>query len=95
MSRWKRVPTFRLEAIINDPYTRGVNGKDYEQYRQEIQEELYERYNRNLQKELDEVMENQDYYENNVIFTLHDESVIIWLLLNFKKLESEKYFSKK
>ena len=95
MSRWTRVPTFRLEAIINDPYTRGVNGKDYGQYRQEIQEELYERYNRNIQKELDEVMENQEYYENNVTFTLQDEVIILWLLLNFKKLEAEGYFSKK
>ena len=95
MSRWTRVPTFRLEAIINDPYTRGANGKDYEQYREEIQEELYQRYNRGILKELDEMIENQEYYENNIIFTLQDEVVILWLLLNFKKLEAEGYFSKK
>lgn len=95
MSRWTRVPTFRLEAIINDPYTRGVNGKDYEQYREEIQEELYQRYNRGILKELDERIENQEYYENNIIFTIQEGVVILWLLLNFKKLEAEGYFSKK
>lgn len=92
MSRFKRVPTKRLEAIINDPFTRGVDGADYEMYRDEILGILYKRRANNLNEELSTAEKEMDYYENYVIFTLQDPEVIKWLLSNFEKLEMEGFF---
>lgn len=93
MSRFKRVPTSRLEAILSDPYTRGVNGEDYEQYREEILEIVYRRAEKKMNRQMEKYLKEKDFYENNIIFELRDPSVILWVLLNFKKLEDERFFS--
>ena len=37
------MPTSTILAILNDPYTRGVDGADYEPYRFELEQELWRR----------------------------------------------------
>lgn len=37
------MPTFRLRQILNDPYIRGIDGKDYQPIKEELEIELYKR----------------------------------------------------
>lgn len=38
-----KIPTYRIKAILDDPYTRGKDGKDYEPVRHELEEILWSR----------------------------------------------------
>ena len=51
---YKNIPTKTLENILNDPYTRGKNGHDYESDRVEIESILWERLATREEKELKE-----------------------------------------
>ena len=50
MSNVKNWPTFRIKAVLDDPYCRGIDGKDYEEIREELQYELWERENKAMEK---------------------------------------------
>lgn len=43
-------PTFRIKAVLDDPYYRGIDGKDYEDIKDELQNELYERENKAMER---------------------------------------------
>lgn len=42
----KHIPSDRIKAILDDPYTRGVDGVDYEEVRGELERILWEREDR-------------------------------------------------
>lgn len=42
-TNWSKMRNDVLNAILNDPYTRGLNGEDYEPYREELQAEQWAR----------------------------------------------------
>lgn len=86
VKRYKHCRTDYLKSILDDPYTRGVNGFDYEYVREELQEILWKRKSKELEKEMLKREQEQEYYENEVIFVLQDESIIPWLEENFRKL---------
>ena len=46
----KYIPTWKIREILNDPYTRGIDGADYEQVRPELEQILWEREDRELEK---------------------------------------------
>jgi len=49
MKQLKFIPTWKIKEILEDPYCRGVDGKDYEPYKSELQAILWDR----LEKESD------------------------------------------
>ena len=46
MKNLKYIPTWKIEDILNDPYCRGIDGADYEPYKEELQQILWERQNK-------------------------------------------------
>lgn len=90
-----RIPTKKLKEILNDPYTRGITGKDYGPYLEELRDILWRRESKEFERESRIREKEQYFYENFVIFTLQDKDVIEWILANFKKLQEENYFNKK
>lgn len=44
----KNIPTAKLKAILDDPYTRGKDGKDYEPVRDELLEIYWQREGKRL-----------------------------------------------
>jgi hypothetical protein len=57
----KYIPTWKIIEILNEPYTRGVNGKDYEPVREELEAILWKRQTRNFEKNIEKEIE--EYYE--------------------------------
>lgn len=44
------MPTWKLREILNDPYTRGIDGEDYGPIREELEQELWARADRENEK---------------------------------------------
>ena len=56
----KKWTTARIKAVLDEPYTRGVNGADYEEIREELERELWRR-----QEKSDAIeFRRQERYEN-------------------------------
>ena len=53
MNNFKFIPTYRLKEILSENYCRGVNGEDYEPYREELEDILREREMKNMETEID------------------------------------------
>lgn len=53
----KYIPTKKIKEILNDPYTRGIDGRDYEPFKEILENILYERDNQYLEK----------YIENEIL----------------------------
>ena len=45
------IPTWKIKAILDDPYCRGIDGADYEPYKEDLYNELRIRENRQALKE--------------------------------------------
>lgn len=58
------IPTKKLKQILDEPYTRGVTGKDFEaKYSiEEMQDEYYRRLNREEDKRLKKILKEQDEF---------------------------------
>lgn len=46
MKNLKYIPTWKIEEILNDEYCRGIDGKDYEPVKEELEAILWERQNK-------------------------------------------------
>jgi hypothetical protein len=55
----KGIRTETLKAILNDPYTRGVDGEDYGPIREELEQELWRRQDAELVKMLADYERNE------------------------------------
>lgn len=51
------IPTKKLKEILDSNYTTGINGADYEQYKEELEEILWTRLQDNEERELDRMLE--------------------------------------
>jgi hypothetical protein len=60
MSKYKYIPTWKLIEILDSPHCTGVNGKDYEPVKDELQQVLWERLSR-----YDHDQDINDYYNND------------------------------
>lgn len=58
MSKYKHIPTKKLKEILDSNYCTGVNGKDYEPIKEELQQILWER-----EKDVSIEKLVNDYYE--------------------------------
>ena len=61
MKNLKYIPTWKIIDILDEPYTRGVNGKDYEPVREELEAILWKRQTRNFEKNIEKEIE--EYYQ--------------------------------
>jgi hypothetical protein len=43
MSNIKYIPTWKIKEILEEPYCRGIDGKDYMPLKEELQNELWKR----------------------------------------------------
>jgi hypothetical protein len=57
------MPTHQLRAILNDPFTRGIDGADYAPIRHELEAELWRR----MDKELSTLLANYERSERQRI----------------------------
>lgn len=62
-ANYKHIPTKQLKTILNDPYTRGVDGKDYQEAKDQLAQILWEREDRRMQKELKERERQESAYD--------------------------------
>ena len=60
------IPTKTIKEILNENYTRGKNGKDYGNYREELQAELWERQNKEADLEVKERERQELIYEKEM-----------------------------
>jgi len=42
----KYIPTWKIKEILNDPYCRGIDGADYQPYKDELEQILWNRLNK-------------------------------------------------
>lgn len=62
---WSKMTTSNLTAILNDPFTRGVDGSDYEPVRHELEQELWKRQNAQHEKDLKAMAKDQrDHFKH-------------------------------
>ena len=52
MSNLKYIPTWKIKEILNEPYCRGIDGKDYEPVKEELQQILWERQSKEVFNEI-------------------------------------------
>ena len=48
----KFIPTWKIKEILSDPYTRGIDGQDYEPFREELQDILDDRLEKEYELEI-------------------------------------------
>lgn len=60
MRNLKFIPTWKIIEILDEPYNRGVNGKDYGPVKEELEQIVWERQNRDLENRIEN--ELGEYY---------------------------------
>lgn len=65
-NNWTKIATSTLTAILNDPYTRGLDGADYHTVRHELEQELWKRQNAEHERQLKEWGKEQKAYFKHV-----------------------------
>jgi len=63
MSTLKHIPIARIKAILGENYTRGVNGHDYEELKEELEAILWQRQAKNEEKQLARQLKEREQYE--------------------------------
>ena len=51
----KYIPTWKIKEILNDPYCRGIDGKDYYPVKNELEDILFIREEKKLQHKFDQL----------------------------------------
>ena len=69
MSKYKYIPTKKLTEILDDPYTRGSNGRDYEPVRHELEQVLWERENRITETTIERDLRELEMYDRIMGFS--------------------------
>jgi hypothetical protein len=57
----KFIPTWKIQEILDEPYNRGVNGKDYGPVKEELEQILWKRQGKNLDDRYEKELE--EYYK--------------------------------
>jgi len=63
-SKIKSWTTFRIREVLSENYTRGVNGTDYCDIKDELQYELWERENIQIEIDIEKQIKEREEYEN-------------------------------
>lgn len=60
------MPTWKLKEILNDPYTRGIDGADYEPVREYLEQALWARYAKEDQLFHDQCRREEKQYQKHI-----------------------------
>jgi hypothetical protein len=62
LNNLKYIPTWKIEEILADPYTRGIDGADYGPVREELENILNERSEKNNDKLIEQFEKEFEFF---------------------------------
>ena len=65
MIKIHNIPTWKLKEILEHPYCQGVDGKDYEPLKEEMQAELWKRQDKENEK-YSKQLENDKFFDHQL-----------------------------